>query len=58
MVIQMLLLGFRIAEIPAVMHARTDGKSMHHGWNAVWYMVRMLWSIIKIVFRIRVLKRV
>lgn len=58
MVIQMLLLGFRLAEIPAVMHARTDGKSMHHGWNAVWYMVRMLWSIIKIVFRIRVLKRV
>lgn len=58
MVIQMLLLGFRLVEIPAVMHARTDGKSMHHGWNAIWYMVRMPWSIIKIVFRIRVLKRV
>lgn len=55
-IIQMLLLGYRIVEIPAVMHVREDGRSMHHGWNAVWYMLRMLCSIIDVVFRIKVLK--
>lgn len=58
MVIQMLLLGYRLVEIPAVMHVRTDGRSMHHGWNAVWYMFRMFCSIIRVVFRIKVLKAV
>lgn len=56
MVIQMLLLGFGLVEIPAVMHARKDGRSMHHGWKAVWYMFRMCLSIGRVVFRIKVLK--
>lgn len=56
-VIQMLLLGYRIVELPAVMHVRTDGKSMHHGLHAVWYMIRMCGSIVRVVFRIKVLKR-
>lgn len=55
-IIQMLLLGYRIVEIPAVMHVRTDGRSMHYGWNAVWYMLRMMGSIAEVVFRIKVLK--
>ena len=31
MLMQMLLLGFRVREIPAVMHVRTTGVSMHSG---------------------------
>ena len=35
MIIQMQLLGFRIDEIPAVMHARSCGTSMHSGFKPV-----------------------
>lgn len=56
MVIQMLLLGFQIVEIPAVMHVRTDGKSMHHGIHAISYMLRMFCSIGVILVRIKILK--
>lgn len=38
---QMLLLGFRVREIPAVMHVRTTGVSMHCGLKPVLYMFRM-----------------
>ncbi len=31
MITQMLLLGFREEEIPALMHVRTEGISMHSG---------------------------
>lgn len=55
-IIQMLLLDCRIVEIPAVMHVRTDGQSMHHGVRAVWYMLRMMGSILGVIFRIKVLK--
>lgn len=56
MVLQMLLLNFRVAELPAVMHARAEGQSMHGGIKAVWYMCRMFFDIPAIVFRIRVLR--
>lgn len=56
MIIQMLLLKFVIVEIPAVMHARTGGSSMHKGVSAVWYMCRMFFEIPAVIFRIRVLK--
>lgn len=56
MVMQMLLLGFRIEEIPATMHARTDGRSMHSGLEPVSYMLRMFLSVLSVVFRIKVLK--
>lgn len=55
MVLQMLLLKFHIVEIPAVMHARTEGKSMHGGIKAAWYMCRMFFEIPSIIFRIKVL---
>lgn len=55
MIIQMQLLGFRIDEIPAVMHARSCGTSMHSGFKPVVYMFRMVFSIIGVVFRIKVL---
>lgn len=56
MIIQMLLLGYKIREIPAVMHARTDGVSMHSGLRPVVYMFRMFFSIMAVIFRIKVLK--
>ncbi len=55
MLMQMLLLGYRVEEIPAVMHARVSGVSMHSGARPVWYMFRMLFSMLTIVFRIKIL---
>ena len=57
MVMQMLLLGFQVAEMPAVMHARTDGRSMHSGLEPVGYMLRMFLSVLTVVFGIKKLKR-
>lgn len=57
MVMQMLLLNYRLTEVPAVMHVRTDGKSMHSGLEPVGYMLRMFISVLAVVFRIRVLRR-
>ena len=56
MIMQMLLLGFRVQEVPAVMHTRTMGKSMHSGLKPFLYMFRMLFSILAVLFRIKVLK--
>lgn len=56
MIMQMLLLQFRIVEVPAVMRPRLAGKSMHSGLRPVWYMFRMWVSVLAVVFRIKVLK--
>ncbi len=56
MLIQMLLLGFQIREIPAVMHMRMTGMSMHSGLKPAVYMIRMCFSILAVEFRIKVLK--
>lgn len=56
MITQMLLLGFRVVEIPAVMHSRTQGESMHSGLKPIIYMFRMMFSILAVVLRIKVLK--
>lgn len=56
MILQMLLLGFRVEEIPAVMHERTSGTSMHAGLEPVFYMVRMVFSVFAVVFRCKILK--
>lgn len=56
MILQMLLLGFKVEEIPAVMHFRMVGKSMHSGIKPVFYMMRMTVSIIAVWFRIKVFK--
>lgn len=53
MIMQMLLLGYRVEEIPAVMHVRTEGVSMHSGLKPVIYMFRMMFSIIAVWVRIR-----
>ncbi len=56
MIMQMLLLGFRVTEIPAVMHERTEGVSMHSGLKPVIYMFRMVFSIVAVWIRIRMYK--
>lgn len=56
MIMQMLLLGFRVEEVPAVMYARKGGVSMHSGLKPVIYMFRMMFSIIAVWIRIRVYK--
>lgn len=56
MIMQMILLGYRVVEIPSVMHARVEGVSMHSGLKPVIYMLRMMFSIIAVWIRIRVYK--
>lgn len=56
MIMQMLLLGYRVEEIPALMHLRTDGVSMHSGLKPIVYMFRMTFSIIAVWVRIKVFK--
>lgn len=55
MILQMLLLGFRVVEIPALMHPRTAGVSIHSGLKPLWYMPRMFFSTLAIAFRIKAL---
>ncbi len=57
MLILMSLIGFRVVEIPAVMHLRTEGKSMHSGLKPFWYMLRVMYSVVIILFRVKVLKQ-
>ncbi len=56
MILQMTLLGFRMREVPAVMHHRTEGVSMHSGLKPVIYMFRMFFSIMAVFIRVRILK--
>ena len=57
MIIQMLLLGYRVEEIPVVMYSRESGVSMHSGLKPLVYMLRMMFSIMAVVFRIKVLDK-
>lgn len=57
MLIQTSLLGYKIEEIPAVMHARESGKSMHSGLGPIIYMAHMFFSICAIWLRVRVMKK-
>ncbi len=56
MIMQMALLGYRLKEIPAVMHVRTQGTSMHSGLKPIIYMFRMVFSIIAVMIRVKILK--
>lgn len=51
MVLQMLLLHFRVREIPAQMHARATGQSMHSGLKPIWYMVHMACSLLRVTYQ-------
>ena len=56
MIMQMILLGYNVIEIPSVMHARLEGVSMHSGLKPIIYMLRMMFSIIAVWVRIKVYK--
>ncbi len=56
MIMQSILLGFNVVEIPAVMHTRAAGKSMHSGLKPIIYMIWMFFSILATQFRVKVLK--
>ena len=52
MIVQMALLGYQIDEIPAVMHERRAGKSMHFGIiEPILYMCIMLFSTYNVFIR-------
>lgn len=51
--LQMLLLDYRVEEIPARTHPRREGVSMHWGLGPLGYMVRMLFSIAAVWMRSR-----
>lgn len=55
-IMQMLLLGFRLVEVPAVMHTRKEGVSMHSGLKPLIYMCRMIYSILAVWIGICVFK--
>lgn len=57
MIMQMLLLGYHVREIPAIMYARTEGVSMHSGIiKPILYMFRMMFSIIAVWIRVKIFK--
>ena len=56
-IVQMLLAGYRIREIPAVMHARESGKSMHRGLEPAAYVLRMAFSLSAVFIRRKLLRR-
>lgn len=49
--IRMILLGFRVKEIPATFHNRAHGKSMHSGIKPVYYMLKVCMSVLLVVLR-------
>ena len=53
MIMQMMLLGYWVEEVPAVMHVRSEGISMHSGLKPIVYMFRMVFSIIAVWVRIK-----
>lgn len=54
MIIQMMMLGFRVEEIPSVMHEREAGVSMHSGiLKPLIYMMIMPLSVFSIYFRVK-----
>ncbi len=53
MLIQILLEGYRLREVPAVMHPRHAGVSMHAGLKPVLYMLRMTVSLLMVTARVR-----
>lgn len=54
MIIQMLMMGYKIEEVPAKMHPREAGKSMHSGiLKPIAYMVIIFLSTIAVILRQR-----
>lgn len=43
--------GFRVAEVPVVMHERLSGQSMHSSWKPIYYVFKMLLAILVVLLR-------
>ncbi len=56
-IMKMLLNGFRIKEIPAIFLPRTAGTSMHTGLKPVYYMMKMILSIILIIIKEKIINK-
>lgn len=56
MLLQMILLGYQVEEIPAVMHPRETGVGMHTGLKPAIYMAHMSFSICAVLLRLLVMK--
>jgi glycosyltransferase involved in cell wall biosynthesis len=52
-IILLILSGFRVKELPVVMHARVAGSSMHSGGKALYYVAKMMLSIFIVLLRRR-----
>lgn len=50
-ILQMLLRGYEVQEVPAVMHERKEGQGMHSGLRPLVYMFRMAFSIFAVYIR-------
>ena len=55
MIVQMVLSGFRVKEVPAIMYQRTSGSSMHSGFKPIFYMMRMAIAMTAVWLRLRML---
>lgn len=55
--IQMLLMKFRIKEVPATMRQREAGVSMHAGWKPIVYMMQIMLSIFIVMLRHKLAKK-
>lgn len=55
-IILLVLAGFRVAEVPVVMQARTAGTSMHSNLKAFYYVSKMMLSILMVLLRRKVLR--
>ena len=57
MIIQVSLNDFKIREIPAVMHTRETGKSMHSGLRPILYIIKMLMNVLIVIIREKYFKK-
>lgn len=55
-IILLVLAGFRVREVPVVMQARVAGTSMHSNLKAVYYVSKMMLSILMVLLRRKVLR--
>lgn len=58
LIIEMLLLGYKIEEVPVKMRERVYGESMHAGiWGPMTYMIRMFYSILLVLLKYKGAKK-
>jgi len=50
-IILLLYAGFRVREVPVTMRERISGRSMHASWKPIYYIFKMLLSILIVMLR-------